>query len=56
MIYSLGYVLLLFITLYGKFEWLSLQDSYISMTNTLIAFGIIGICSRLDKIIKELKK
>lgn len=55
MIYSVGYILGWILWLYGNlkgFEF-SMEYEFFNTTNTLIAFGIIGICSRLDKLIEK---
>jgi hypothetical protein len=55
MTYSLIYVTCWLLWLYGNFKGFefSMEYEFFNTTNTLIAFGIIGICNRLDKLIEK---
>lgn len=58
MMYSVAYISGLLLWLYGNytgFEF-SMEYEFFNTTNTLIAFGIVGICSRLNKLIELNKK
>lgn len=55
MMYSVAYIFGLLLRLYGNFKGFefSMEYEFFNATNTLIAFGVIGICSRLDKLIEK---
>lgn len=55
MTYAIFYNIAWLIYLYAEIEGVPLKGNYdfINTTNTLIAFGIISICRRLDKLIKK---
>lgn len=59
MTYALIYVFFWAIWLYGNVTGFDFSMDYshlFSDTNVLMAFGIIGICNRLDKLIELNKK
>lgn len=55
MTYAIFYIIAWSLYLYAEIEGVPLKGNYdfINVTNSLIAFGIISICNRLNKLIKK---